>query len=67
MSNIQLKWHNLYRNISVCTVIYIYMYVYYMISYSNVWGPNLPLSRKAATKVVGAIHADKDQSKEIVD
>ena len=44
-----------------------------MISYSNVWGPNLPLSRKAATKVVGARSdqglkcTDKDQSKETVD
>ena len=44
-----------------------------MISYSNVWGPNLPLSRKAATKVVGARSdqglkcIDKDQSEETVD
>ena len=44
-----------------------------MISYSNMWGPNLPLSRKAATKVVGARSdqglkcADKDQSEETVD
>ena len=44
-----------------------------MISYSNVWGPNLPMSRKAATKVVGAKSdqglrcTDKDQSEETVD